>query len=71
MDRDQSDPRQSADRVDLRGGLRHIVRQDPDVIMVGEIRDRETADVAIRSALTGTSSIRRCTPTTRRARLRG
>jgi general secretion pathway protein E len=34
-------------------GLRHIVRQDPDVIMVGEIRDRETADVAIRSALTG------------------
>jgi general secretion pathway protein E len=34
-------------------GLRHIVRQDPDVIMVGEIRDRDTADVAIRSALTG------------------
>jgi general secretion pathway protein E len=34
-------------------GLRHIVRQDPDVIMVGEIRDRETADTAIRSALTG------------------
>src|SRR6202008_2776142 len=29
------------------------VRQDPDVIMVGEIRDRETADVAIRSSLTG------------------
>jgi general secretion pathway protein E len=34
-------------------GLRHIMRQDPDVIMVGEVRDRETADVAIRSALTG------------------
>ncbi|MCY4585620.1 MAG: ATPase, T2SS/T4P/T4SS family, partial [Bryobacterales bacterium] len=34
-------------------GLRHIVRQDPDVIMVGEIRDRETADMSIRSALTG------------------
>jgi general secretion pathway protein E len=34
-------------------GLRHIVRQDPDVIMVGEIRDRETADIGIRSALTG------------------
>ena len=34
-------------------GLRHIVRQDPDVIMVGENRDRETADVAIRAALTG------------------
>jgi general secretion pathway protein E len=34
-------------------GLRHIVRQDPDVIMVGEIRDRDTADIGIRSALTG------------------
>ena len=34
-------------------GIRHIVRQDPDVIMVGEIRDRETADTAIRSSLTG------------------
>lgn len=34
-------------------GLRHIVRQDPDVIMVGEIRDPETAEIAIRSALTG------------------
>ena len=34
-------------------GLRHIVRQDPDVIMVGEIRDLETAQIAIRSALTG------------------
>ena len=34
-------------------GLRHILRQDPDVIMVGEIRDQETADIAIRAALTG------------------
>jgi len=34
-------------------GLRHILRQDPDVIMVGEIRDGDTADIAIRSALTG------------------
>ncbi len=34
-------------------GLRHIVRQDPDVIMIGEIRDLETADIAIRAALTG------------------
>ena len=33
--------------------MRHIVRQDPDVIMIGEIRDRETADIAIRAALTG------------------
>ncbi len=34
-------------------GLRHIVRQDPDIIMVGEIRDRETAGIAIHAALTG------------------
>jgi len=34
-------------------GLRHILRQDPDVIMVGEIRDPETAEIAIHSALTG------------------
>jgi len=34
-------------------GLRSILRQDPDVIFVGEIRDAETADIAIRSALTG------------------
>ncbi|MEK7649938.1 MAG: GspE/PulE family protein [Patescibacteria group bacterium] len=34
-------------------GLRAIVRQDPDIIMVGEIRDEETADIAINSAMTG------------------
>ena len=34
-------------------GLRSIVRQDPDVILIGEIRDQETADIAIQSALTG------------------
>lgn len=34
-------------------GLRAIVRQDPDIIMVGEIRDEETADIAVNSALTG------------------
>lgn len=34
-------------------GLRSIVRQDPDVLMVGEIRDHETAEIAIESALTG------------------
>jgi len=33
--------------------LRHIVRQDPDVIMIGEIRDLETAEIAVQSALTG------------------
>ncbi|SHN08410.1 GspE/PulE family protein [Gracilibacillus kekensis] len=34
-------------------GLRSILRQDPNIIMVGEIRDRETAEIAIRSSLTG------------------
>ena len=34
-------------------GLRSIVRQDPDIILVGEIRDRDTAEIAIQSALTG------------------
>ena len=34
-------------------GLRHILRQDPNVIMVGEIRDLETAEIAIRASLTG------------------
>src|SRR5437667_6638463 len=34
-------------------GLRHILRQDPNVVMVGEIRDTETADIAIRAAMTG------------------
>ena len=34
-------------------GLRHILREDPNVVMVGEIRDGETADIAIRAALTG------------------
>ena len=35
------------------GGLRSILRQDPDIIMVGEIRDEETADIAVRAAITG------------------
>jgi general secretion pathway protein E len=35
------------------GGLRAILRQDPDVVMVGEIRDRETADIAVQASLTG------------------
>ncbi len=34
-------------------GLRSIVRQDPDIILVGEIRDKETAEIAVQSALTG------------------
>ena len=45
--------------VDPRAGfgfpraLRHILRQDPDIIMIGEIRDRETADIAVQAAVTG------------------
>jgi len=38
---------------DFATGLRHILRQDPDIIMVGEIRDKETAQLAIHAALTG------------------
>ena len=39
--------------VTFASGLRHILRQDPDVIMIGEIRDTETAKIAIQSSLTG------------------
>ena len=39
--------------VDFASGVRTLLRQDPDIIMVGEIRDRETAGVAIQAALTG------------------
>ena len=39
--------------VTFAAGLRSIVRQDPDIILVGEIRDKETADIAINAALTG------------------
>ncbi len=39
--------------LDFASGLRSIVRQDPDIIMVGEIRDRETAEIGVQSALTG------------------
>ncbi len=40
-------------KLTFANGLRAIVRQDPDIIMVGEIRDRETAEIAINSAMTG------------------
>ena len=39
--------------LDFAAGVRTLMRQDPDIIMVGEIRDRETADMAIQAALTG------------------
>ncbi len=42
-------------RIDLTfaAGLRHILRQDPDVVLVGEIRDEETASIAVQAAMTG------------------
>ncbi len=43
----------SADKVSFTKALRSVLRHDPDVVMIGEIRDGETADVAIKSALTG------------------
>ena len=39
--------------LDFASGLRAVLRQSPDVVMVGEIRDGETADIAIKAALTG------------------
>src|SRR3989344_4834056 len=44
---------QSAIGVDFAAGIRTLMRQDPDIIMVGEIRDLETAEMAIQAALTG------------------
>ena len=51
--------KESTTQVNLRAdmtfakGLRAILRQDPDVVMVGEIRDFETADIAVQASLTG------------------
>ncbi|MCK5062133.1 type II/IV secretion system protein [Candidatus Parcubacteria bacterium] len=44
---------QTSEKYTFSQGLRSIVRQDPDVVMVGEIRDLETAEIAIQAALTG------------------
>ncbi len=44
---------QPAIGVDFASGVRTLLRQDPDIIMVGEIRDRDTADMAVQAALTG------------------
>ncbi|MBX3377514.1 MAG: type II/IV secretion system protein [Phycisphaeraceae bacterium] len=46
----QVDPRKN---VTFAAGLRHILRQDPDVIMIGEVRDQETAKIAVQASLTG------------------
>ena len=39
--------------LDFASGVRALLRQDPDVIMIGEIRDQETAEMAVQAALTG------------------
>jgi type IV pilus assembly protein PilB len=39
--------------LDFAGALRSILRQDPDIVMIGEIRDRETVEIAVRAAVTG------------------
>jgi type IV pilus assembly protein PilB len=50
--------------------LRAMLRQAPNIVMVGEIRDLETAEIAINASLTGHMVFSPCTPTTRRARSR-
>jgi type II secretory ATPase GspE/PulE/Tfp pilus assembly ATPase PilB-like protein len=40
-------------KVDFAGGVRAIMRQDPDIVLVGEVRDREAAEMAFRAAMTG------------------
>lgn len=44
---------QTGPKIDFAGALRSLLRHDPDVLMVGEIRDGETADVAVKAAMTG------------------
>ena len=44
---------QSSIGLDFASGMKSLLRQDPDIIMVGEIRDKETADMAVQAALTG------------------
>jgi type IV pilus assembly protein PilB len=56
--------------LNFAAALRSFLRQDPDIIMVGEIRDFETAEIASRPRSRATWCCRRCTPTTRRRRSR-
>ena len=44
---------EGGERVTFNKALRSVLRHDPDVVLVGEIRDEETADIAVRAALTG------------------
>ncbi len=42
-----------SEKIDFAGGIRAMLRQDPDLILIGEIRDRDTAEMALRAAMTG------------------
>ena len=57
--------------VSFATALRSILRQDPDVVMIGEMRDSETAEIAVQAAMTGISSSPRFIRTTRSARFPG
>ena len=46
--------------VTFASGLRSILRQDPNVILLGEIRDQETADIALKASITGHLLFQRC-----------
>lgn len=53
LEPDENSLRNPKTKVTFATAIRSVLRQDPDVIMVGEIRDLETAETAIRAALTG------------------
>jgi type II secretory ATPase GspE/PulE/Tfp pilus assembly ATPase PilB-like protein len=59
---------QSSIDLNFADGIRALMRQDPDIIMVGEIRDLETAEMAVQAALTGHLVLRPCTPMMRHPR---
>jgi len=52
--------------LNFAAALRAFLRQDPNIILVGEIRDFETAEIGVKAALTGHLVLRLCTPTMRR-----
>ena len=53
------------DTTEFMQALRRALRQDPDTILIGELRDAETAQTALQAAIPGTSCCRRCTRSTR------
>ena len=57
--------------LDFARVMRSFLRADPDVIMIGEMRDFETASIAVEASLTGHLVFRPCIPTAHRKRSRG